>query len=377
MSNAVPQKKTFFQIANKNFIMLFVAYTVICITHSMTNSVTSAGWRLAGMDLTTIGLIASAMSWAAFIIRPFSAPITDRGNKKLIYIAAVGALTLAVFMYSLSMDNSAFAVPAKIIHGVSWTFISTITAVIVSEYVPREDLGTAMGFFMISQMIASAVSQPVAFALAEYMGYASMLLVFTAISAFGLVLVCFTAPTKVPARLPGQSMFGGLKLNNLFAKEAISPMIINVAFQGTRTGITVFMAAFALEELAARVQAHLRRQERSAPGRPVGGPIQIGAILLDPEKLTVTKAGAPVALSTRELELLTYLMRHAGETLSRDRIFHDVWRTDYGDVGTVAINIKNLRSKLDPEWRYIKTVWGSGYRFVTQSGFAEEEAEKG
>ena len=44
-------------------------------------------------------------------------------------------------------------------------------------------------------------------------------------------------------------MFGGLKLNNLFAKEAISPMIINVAFQGTRTGITVFMAAFALEEL--------------------------------------------------------------------------------------------------------------------------------
>ena len=58
-----------------------------------------------------------------------------------------------------------------------------------------------------------------------------MLLVFTVISAFGLVLVCFTAPTKVPARLPGQSMFGGLKLNNLFAKEAISPMIINVAFQ--------------------------------------------------------------------------------------------------------------------------------------------------
>ena len=141
MSNAVPQKKTFFQIANKNFIMLFVAYTVICITHSMTNSVTSAGWRLAGMDLTTIGLIASAMSWAAFIIRPFSAPITDRGNKKLIYIAAVGALTLAVFMYSLSMDNSAFAVPAKIIHGVSWTFISTITAVIVSEYVPRDRHG--------------------------------------------------------------------------------------------------------------------------------------------------------------------------------------------------------------------------------------------
>lgn len=159
----------------------------------------------------------------------------------------------------------------------------------------------------------------------------------------------------------------------LSAKDSVADIV-----EGLGLGADDYLTKpFALEELAARVQAHLRRQERSAPGRPAGGPIQIGAIRLDPEKLTVTKAGAPVALSTRELELLTYLMRHAGETLSRDRIFHDVWRTDYGDVGTVAINIKNLRSKLDPEWRYIKTVWGSGYRFVTQSGFAEEEAEKG
>ena len=44
-------------------------------------------------------------------------------------------------------------------------------------------------------------------------------------------------------------MFSGIKLNNLFAKEAIMPMLINVAYQGTRSGITVFMAAFALEEL--------------------------------------------------------------------------------------------------------------------------------
>ena len=132
-----------------------------------------------------------------------------------------------------------------------------------------------------------------------------------------------------------------------------------------------------LEELAARVQAHLRRQSRLRTDTPAGGVLEIGEIRLDPGQMTVTKAGVPVSLSTRELQLLAYLMEHAGQTLSRDRIFRDVWRTDYGDVSTVAINIKNLRNKLDPDWRYIKTVWGSGYRFVTQSGFAEEEAEKG
>lgn len=130
---------------------------------------------------------------------------------------------------------------------------------------------------------------------------------------------------------------------------------------------------FALEELAARVQAHLRRQSRLRTDTPAGGVLEIGEIRLDPGQMTVTKAGVPVSLSTRELQLLAYLMEHAGQTLSRDRIFRDVWRTDYGDVSTVAINIKNLRNKLDPGWRYIKTVWGSGYRFVTRSGFAEED----
>ena len=132
---------------------------------------------------------------------------------------------------------------------------------------------------------------------------------------------------------------------------------------------------FVLEELVARIQAHLRRQMRSDPRRASAGPIQIGGIRMEPEEMRVTRNGVEVPLSTREFELLAYLMQNAGQTLSRERIFHDVWRTEYGDVRTVAINIKNLRAKLDPDWRYIKTVWGSGYRFVTQNGFAEEESD--
>ena len=132
---------------------------------------------------------------------------------------------------------------------------------------------------------------------------------------------------------------------------------------------------FVLEELVARIQAHLRRQMRSDPRRASAGPIQIGGIRMEPEEMRVTRNGVEVPLSTREFELLAYLMQNAGQTLSRERIFHDVWRTEYGDVGTVAINIKNLRAKLDPDWRYIKTVWGSGYRFVSQNGFVEEESD--
>lgn len=128
---------------------------------------------------------------------------------------------------------------------------------------------------------------------------------------------------------------------------------------------------FVIDELVARIKAHLRRQARLGESPAASDVLRIGEIALDRRQLTVTRGGAPVDLSTREFELLDYLMRNAGQTLSREKIFRDVWQTEYGDIGTVAINIKNLRAKIDPDWAYIKTVWGSGYQFVTRSGFNE------
>ena len=128
---------------------------------------------------------------------------------------------------------------------------------------------------------------------------------------------------------------------------------------------------FAIDELVARIKAHLRRQARLGENTTGGDVLRIGEITLDRRQLTVTRGGVPVDLSTREFELLDFLMRNAGQTLSREKIFRDVWKTEFGDIGTVAINIKNLRSKIDPDWAYITTVWGSGYQFVTRSGLNE------
>lgn len=130
---------------------------------------------------------------------------------------------------------------------------------------------------------------------------------------------------------------------------------------------------FAIDELVARIKAHLRRQARLGENTMGSDVLCYGEIALDRRQLTVTRGGVPVDLSTREFELLDYLMRNAGQTLSREKIFRDVWKTEFGDIGTVAINIKNLRSKIDPDWAYIKTVWGSGYQFVTRSGLNEEK----
>ena len=120
---------------------------------------------------------------------------------------------------------------------------------------------------------------------------------------------------------------------------------------------------FVVEELVARVKAHLRREDRTH-AKPASPWLEVGCIRLNQESFEVTKQGAPISLSTREFQLLQYLMENAGRVLSREQIFNAVWGEHYGDIGTVAVNIKNLRTKIDPASEYIKTIWGVGYKFI-------------
>lgn len=117
---------------------------------------------------------------------------------------------------------------------------------------------------------------------------------------------------------------------------------------------------FIIEELVARVKAHIRRNNRVE----VSNIIKIGDIEINLDSYEVYKNNNLIDLSTREFELLAYLMKNAGIVLSKEKIFNSVWGENYGDIGTVAVHIKSLRNKLDPEEKYIKTIWGLGYKFI-------------
>lgn len=119
---------------------------------------------------------------------------------------------------------------------------------------------------------------------------------------------------------------------------------------------------FVVEELVARVKAHLRREKRTYS--ETSGTIKVGEIEINLNSFEVFRSGTPVPFSTREFQLLQYLMENAGKVLTREQIFSHVWNTEFGDIGTVAVNIKNIRDKIDTGNEYIKTVWGVGYKFV-------------
>lgn len=122
---------------------------------------------------------------------------------------------------------------------------------------------------------------------------------------------------------------------------------------------------FINEELVARVKAHLRREGRI--NNKKSNVIEIGDIKLKKDSFEVYKNNELIELSTKEFELLCYLMENAGIVLSKEQIYQSVWKNNYGDIGTVAVNIKSIRNKIDKEEKYIKTIWGMGYKFIKVS----------
>ena len=119
-------------------------------------------------------------------------------------------------------------------------------------------------------------------------------------------------------------------------------------------------------ELVLKVKSHLRLNQRAKQNNN-GKLLTSGDLVLDKESFEVKQNGKRLNLTTREFELLKYLMENAGIALSKEQIFEAVWGSEYGDIGTVAVNIKSLRDKLKDNDKYIITVWGYGYKFLRKS----------
>ncbi len=130
---------------------------------------------------------------------------------------------------------------------------------------------------------------------------------------------------------------------------------------------------FSPRELVARVKAVLRRSQQPTPAAKPGEgeALRFPGLRINPRAHSVTVSGREVELTVKEFELLLFLARSPGEVFTREQLLNKVWEyTYYGDVSTVTVHIRRLREKIeaDPaQPRYIKTVWGVGYKFEAGS----------
>jgi two-component system copper resistance phosphate regulon response regulator CusR len=143
----------------------------------------------------------------------------------------------------------------------------------------------------------------------------------------------------------------------LTARDAVEDRVL-----GLDSGADDYLIKpFAFAELSARLRVLLRRAGEREPQQR-----QIGDLLIDLENRRVLRASKPIPLTPREFELLAYLVKHAGQTVSRQMLAQDVWRetgraTPLDNV--IDVHIAHLRRKIDDgqATRLLHTVRGVGF----------------
>jgi DNA-binding response OmpR family regulator len=126
---------------------------------------------------------------------------------------------------------------------------------------------------------------------------------------------------------------------------------------------------FSLQELTAKIEAHLRREDRARERDRTASQrrLSFGKISVNLQGRELTVAGKPVALTRKQFEIVELLCLHPGQVFSKEQMYEKLWGYDAdGDASTITEHVKNIRARLadaDPDTHYIATVWGIGYRW--------------
>jgi len=151
----------------------------------------------------------------------------------------------------------------------------------------------------------------------------------------------------------------GLAILMLTARDTVGDRV-----SGLDSGADDYLVKpFAYEELAARLRA-LARRSSSGPRRALPK-LTVGPITLDETARRVTAGGRPIDLSPREFSLLECLLRHPGQTLTRDQLLDQAWPFSVAVTpNAVDAYVHYLRTKLGDVGHRIETVRGVGYRLA-------------
>lgn len=134
--------------------------------------------------------------------------------------------------------------------------------------------------------------------------------------------------------------------------------------EGFRAGADDYIVKpFDLEELRARVKAHLRREMRHKSNSTVRF---FGELTVDYGARRVSVQGEEISFSGREFDIIELLSLNAGQVFDRERIYERIWGPEgEGNSDTIMEHVRKIRSKLaeHTKTQYIETVWGCGYQW--------------
>lgn len=254
MESETKKKKSVMQVIfSRNFLTLFVSYLFACLAFSSVGSeFVTYGTNELGMEAVVVGSIAGMVSMIGLVMRPITAVIVDKFNRKGMLILGYAMLTISSVML-LFTKSATGLYAAQIVRGVAWALQNSAGFIMVGEVVDKDDLGTAMSVYSLAQVIASSFSAVLILGIANSLGFHASFIATAAFTAISLLLT-LSLPYKRQKKEGEESFFTSLKsirLSNLFSLECAPILVISFTFQF----VSIMMGAswvvkFAKDELS-------------------------------------------------------------------------------------------------------------------------------
>ena len=225
-------------VLSRGFLTLFIGYSFACLSFAgVSVGLLVHATEDYGMDAIIVGSIIGTIALIGLIMRPFSAVIVDKFNRKGVLVTAYALLAVSTvgFTYASTYE---MMYASQIIRGVSWGLVNCAGYVLLADVCGRANLGVANGFYALGMVVGQSIASAVAVSLGDAIGYEKTFLLAVGMAVIA-VLVILTLPYK---KLKGEDAapkkdvsiiahIKGLRLKDIIAKECVPIMGIGFVFQ--------------------------------------------------------------------------------------------------------------------------------------------------
>mgnify|MGYP003779258539 FL=1 len=179
---------------SKEYVITLLVGLITSFGFSMVYTIISAYSIKIGATLSIAGVVSGIFSISALVSRPFSGLVSDRYNKKRLFVVSTLAIAIAFLGYSVS-SNISILMFFRIFHGAAFALSGTASIALISELVPKSRLAEGLGYFGVSQMISRIVGPSMGVYIKELFGYNTLFYCIAALHILAL-LVLLVLPYK-------------------------------------------------------------------------------------------------------------------------------------------------------------------------------------
>lgn len=218
-----------------NFTTLFITNCVAFFGQNMMSTLLPKYLNTLSMSGTVIGVVVSMFSVTALCSRPVTGPLIDGWNKKKLYLLMLAIMLVSFVGYAVVGSSVVLLCAVRLLHGIGLGCLAALALTMATDSLPQDKLGSGIGVYGLSSVLASALGPGVGLAIAERFSYRATFLFAALLMVFSIVIA---SRMKIEDR-PNQKI--AFTLRNIISREAAMPAFLMMLSCTARACMTTFL----------------------------------------------------------------------------------------------------------------------------------------